>query len=83
MMKKGDEIIFTKLDYKKENMIYGKTYEILDYEYFVHPKTGRMWKEFVMIIDETYSKQWFNLSYFDDEHELRKLKLNRITNDNI
>ena len=65
------ELIFTFKHYRYNNMTYGKTYYLLK-ESIITTKT------LVLVLDDKLEEEWFNLTYFNDINEIRKLKLNNI-----
>lgn len=59
-------------------MTYGKTYILIDKDTIYNPATGELMKTLYNVRDDNDIRSWFNCTYFNDEHELRKLKFNRL-----
>jgi hypothetical protein len=52
-------------------MTYGKNYSLLKESKILN-------KTLVLVIDDKFSEEWFNITYFNDINEIRKLKLRDI-----
>ena len=65
------KLVFTFKHYRYDNMTYGKIYYLLK-------ESKILDKTLIFILDDNLEEQWFNLTYFNDINEIRKLKLNNI-----
>jgi len=65
------KLIFTFKNYRYNNMTYGKEYLLLKESKILN-------KTLVLIIDDKHNEEWFNITYFNDINEIRKLKLSDI-----
>jgi len=72
----GDRITFTSTRYKYSKLTYGKTYIIINI-HDIQSVNKRLYK----ILNDYDEEEWFGDKYFDDVQELRKIKLNRLQNE--